>query len=105
MSLPFPPKTDLFAEPEQTPPKLTMRFPWQELKDYMSLQVSLMLCTQNLMVGEVMQQKDPAMVPPEQLASLRKQKAEMEMMLHSLNLHITKRIKDAEENAPRIILQ
>lgn len=108
-------ETNTAGEPIDGVPVLTDQiqpppydFPWQEIRDFISTSVSLMLAQQNHMIGSQMvaketnENKRKALV--EQLLGVGRVRDQLNLQTQALNDIIEKKLQEFEGKRPRLIL-
>lgn len=89
--------------PPMMPPR-AYEFPWPEMRDFISLNISLMQSQQSLMVGEQMLAADAPGVTEERVAEVRKQVRMLTEQLQLCNARVEQGILALEGRGPRLIL-
>lgn len=85
-----------------------LEFPWPELRDFVSCNISLMLAQQNCMIGEQMIEREtnPAAreVAVQQLERVRAMRDNLNAQVQALNAKIEVKLAALESKGPRLIL-
>lgn len=99
--------TDFSQQPGHqftTPPSDPLLFPWPEVRDFVSVLISQMLCQQSVLVGEKMLSSGAPGVTPEQLATVRAQAKELERITQALNEQIEQKLAEWQGARPRLLI-
>lgn len=89
--------------PPMMPPR-AYEFPWPEVRDFISTQISVMLGQQQLMVGEQLLAAGAPHVTEERLNAIRTQVRDLTDLLQKINAKIENGIMEFEAKKPRLIL-
>lgn len=89
--------------PAMMPPR-AYEFPWPEMRDFVSLNISMMMTQQSLMVGEKMLEAGAPNVNEEAIAAVRKQLRMLTEQLQLCNARVEQAVIAFEGKGPRLIL-
>lgn len=86
------------------PAQPELKFPWPEVRDFISTMVSGMLAQQNLMIGESMQKAGDPNATDERLSNLREMTRKLDEQLNDLNAAVETKLRQIESGRQKIIL-
>lgn len=89
--------------PPMMPPP-AYEFPWRDVRDFIAMNISLMMAQQSLMVGEAMMEQGAPHVTEEKLSVVRAQVRALTAELEKCNARVERGIIDFEGKGPRLIL-
>lgn len=97
-------KTDVANPLPPMLPPAAYEFPWPSIRDFVSMNMSLMLAQQNLMIGEqMMAQGHPAVTEPK-LQEIRDKVRELTQIVQTINGKVESGLIAFEGKGPRLIL-
>lgn len=89
--------------PPMLPPQ-AYEFPWPPIRDFISMNISLMMSQQSLQVGEQMLEAGAPGVTEERVAAVRAQVRLLTTELEKCNMRVEQGIVAFEGKGPRLIL-